>query len=169
MNKICPSCGVEYVAKRENQVCCCHRCAQDLWRKNNPEKCTEYKKSERKRNADRYTEYRIKNKAERYEKRKLWYESNKELEKSKAKKYAYKLRKDCVDAYGGKCETCGIDDTDVLCFHHRNFDGKIHRHSLGGSGTSVLKWCRLNGYPDSVMLICANCHMKLHADDRHEL
>ena len=67
-------------------------------------------------------------------------------------------RLDLVEAYGGKCVECDIDDPDVLVLDHINDDGAEHRKRVGNQNvyTDLIK----RGYPDEVQLLCANCNLR---------
>ena len=57
------------------------------------------------------------------------------------------------------CRNCGETDTNVLQLDHVNNDGVRHRQQRGVcSGAGMMKWATRNGYPDTLQLLCANCH-----------
>lgn len=62
-----------------------------------------------------------------------------------------------IEAYGGKCAHCPEARSPCLQLHHRNFDGK-------GSNSANWRWARLNSYPDTLELICRNCHVVIHVE-----
>lgn len=64
-----------------------------------------------------------------------------------------------VQELGGKCKHCGIDDIFVLHFHHKDPTKKefgISQFSVHG------EWCELKKEIDKCILLCGNCHSKLH-------
>lgn len=69
-----------------------------------------------------------------------------------------KFKKELVDMFGGKCDTCGYNDCiDALVFHHedpRKKEIDISKlSSLGEKAKKELAKCRL---------MCSNCHIELH-------
>lgn len=77
----------------------------------------------------------------------------------KIKKY-HNERKDKLVLYkGGKCEVCGVvDDSCVFDFHH--LDSSKKDFSISGRVTS--KWSLVIEEADKCLLVCANCHRKIH-------
>ena len=59
---------------------------------------------------------------------------------------------------GGQCEHCGHKDTDVLTFHHKN--PKTKKFTLCRNWEK--SWSALLREIKKCILLCANCHMKLH-------
>ena len=64
-----------------------------------------------------------------------------------------------IDYLGGKCMDCGIDNTLVLEFHHR--DPNVKDSTV--TGILGRKWDRLIEEIEKCDLICANCHRIRHA------
>lgn len=67
-------------------------------------------------------------------------------------------RSKAINILGGKCKNCGNCDHDVLTFHHKNPNTKkfnlcSHWHRAWITILKKIKKC---------ILLCANCHMKLH-------
>ena len=71
----------------------------------------------------------------------------------------YKHKKKAIDILGGKCNICNEMDNDVLQFHHKNPEEKSFTLS-GGWGNK--DWKLLKEEIDKCILLCANCHIKLH-------
>ena len=72
-------------------------------------------------------------------------------------------KKQCVDYKGGRCERCGYNGyIGALEFHHINADGKDFDLSHGKSTTFE----KIKPELDKCILVCANCHRKLHAIER---
>ena len=73
-------------------------------------------------------------------------------------------RRQMVSLLGGKCTKCGIDDIDVLTFHHctgkKSFNLSNNWQSLSiNSLTEEVKKCQL---------LCFNCHIKHHAPENQK-
>jgi hypothetical protein len=63
-----------------------------------------------------------------------------------------------LDYLGNKCKNCGINDPEVLTFHHHDRDNKYDNlSSLWHRNWSIIK-----KELDKCELLCANCHIKLH-------
>lgn len=76
----------------------------------------------------------------------------------------HKLKKSAHEAYGNKCKCCQMTNSDMFTFDHVNNDGSTHRKILSSAGDSgesesFMKWLRDNNYPDTIQLLCANCHL----------
>jgi len=68
-----------------------------------------------------------------------------------------------VEYKGGKCERCGYDKCiDALEFHHLNPDEKDFGLSCGD--TRSLE--KLKAEADKCIMVCANCHREIHAEER---
>ena len=68
-------------------------------------------------------------------------------------------RKNCVQAYGGKCNCCGLANEKYLQLDHINNDGNIHRMKIfNGHKGCMYTWAKQNNYPSNLQLLCANCH-----------
>ena len=66
----------------------------------------------------------------------------------------------CVNAYGGKCNCCGISVEKYLQLDHINNDGGTHRIEVFGTDSkgSMYRWAIKNSFPVTLQLLCANCH-----------
>ena len=70
-----------------------------------------------------------------------------------------------VEYKGGKCERCGYDKCiDALEFHHLNPDEKDFGLSCGD--TRSLE--KLKSEVDKCIMVCANCHREIHAEEREK-
>lgn len=64
---------------------------------------------------------------------------------------------------GGKCERCGYDKCiDALEFHHLNPNEK----DFGLSCNSTVSLEKLKSEVDKCIMVCANCHREIHAEER---
>lgn len=72
-------------------------------------------------------------------------------------KYLRRLRHKVINAYGGKCKCCGLNDETILTLDHPNNDGGEHRRQLGGT-QKVYMWLIRNGFPPGYRLLCWNCN-----------
>ncbi len=84
------------------------------------------------------------------------------LDKHRAKetrRYA-DMRKNVIEAYGGRCVCCRTTVTKYLQLDHVNNDGAAHRKELTGDrkGGSIYVWAQRNDHPPTLQLLCANCH-----------
>jgi len=71
-----------------------------------------------------------------------------------------KLKKELVAYKGGKCEKCGYDECiAALEFHHINPDKK--EFGIGAAGVTR-SLDALKKEADKCVLLCCNCHRKLH-------
>lgn len=81
-----------------------------------------------------------------------------------SKKRLAELRKEAIEAYGGKCNCecgCGIAIPEYLHLDHVDNDGAEHRRELGINGGShkMAIWAKKNNWPDKLQLLCHNCGM----------
>lgn len=63
------------------------------------------------------------------------------------------------------CQRCGINDPVVLVFHHRIGSTKLF--DLATSGKGRRKWETVEREIAKCDVLCANCHTRLHWDERH--
>lgn len=64
---------------------------------------------------------------------------------------------------GGKCQRCGYDKCiEALTFHHR--DPKSKKFEL--SGSHARQWALVLQELDKCDMLCANCHLELHAEQK---
>lgn len=69
------------------------------------------------------------------------------------------LKERAVECMGGKCRICGIDDPVVLQFHPEDPQEKDFDVS------SRMSWEAIEAELRKCVLVCANCHCKIHAGD----
>lgn len=78
---------------------------------------------------------------------------------SKQTEYAARLRRQLIDAYGGRCACCGETEFEFLQLDHINGGGRAHRRELKTNGVAVWRLVRNEGFPaDKYRLLCANCN-----------
>ena len=124
------------------------------------------------------------------EKRKIYYEQNKEKEQRNARKYMrvyyeknkeemnqknkikYRKRKQWFTLYlsSQKCAYCGINDIDCLELHHKVSRGRLNGKRIDPTITSMLCHSekRIMEEIAKCIVLCANCHRKEHAKLRRE-
>jgi len=69
------------------------------------------------------------------------------------------IRKQVIDAYGGKCVCCGIDNIEFLAIDHINGGGNAHRKELKTIGGKFFRWIVKNNFPTDLRVLCHNCNM----------
>lgn len=121
--------------------------------------------------------YREANGDKRNAKNREWYQKNKERERAKQstyrktnkdlvnaatriwqKNHIKQLRREMIEAYGGKCSCCGETEAIFMQLDHINNDGSIERRKYGNH---VVEWQELkkrNWPKDRHQLLCANCN-----------
>ena len=63
-----------------------------------------------------------------------------------------------------KCEICGENHIATLDFHHKNPSEK--EISLSKVTTQTWGWDRIKSEIDKCIVLCSNCHRKLHFDEK---
>jgi hypothetical protein len=77
-----------------------------------------------------------------------------------------KIRAEMIEAYGGKCSACGIDNPVVLDIDHKDNNGRADR-KRGMWGWRLYRWLKKNNYPtDNFQLLCRNCNWIKHMETR---
>lgn len=85
----------------------------------------------------------------------------KRISKAANAKYKARLKAEFIEAYGGKCECCGITEPAFLTLDHIGGGGNAERKMLGWRGLGVDFYTRLKklGWPkDRYRLFCMNCN-----------
>lgn len=72
--------------------------------------------------------------------------------------YYHRTRKKLIEALGGRCSKCGINEN--LEFHHINGDGL---HGIGGWGQLYEVRDRIDDH--SIILLCRECHKEAHINE----
>lgn len=91
-----------------------------------------------------------------------YYLAKVEYNRAKQSKYILELKKRVFEHYGNMCVCCGIDYFFYLQLDHKNNDGAEHRKALGNTGKvakSWWLWVIRNEFPNTLQLLCANCHL----------
>lgn len=71
--------------------------------------------------------------------------------------HGWTLRKEVLNAMGGKCVCCGADRLEFLSVDHINNDGSNHRKEIGGA-KAIYRWLKKNNYPEGFQVLCMNCN-----------
>lgn len=79
--------------------------------------------------------------------------------RSKRKSHYQKQREVLLQRYGGRCVRCDESDQNVLELDHINNDGSMHRNQIGSGPQAVFYWAVANNFPDTIQLLCGNCHV----------
>lgn len=81
-----------------------------------------------------------------------------------------KLRNEGFLLMGNKCMVCGMRDSRCFQFHHPNFDGNERRRENNASGRNAVSYrAVILDFildPSSIQLLCANCHVIAHDDEK---
>jgi hypothetical protein len=72
--------------------------------------------------------------------------------------YSRQFRLKLIEAYGGHCICCGETEPKFLELDHVDGGGGKHRKQIGAGAEPLYRWCVKNGFPNTLQLICANCH-----------
>jgi len=72
-----------------------------------------------------------------------------------------KLKLRAVEYKGGKCILCGYNKcVAALVFHHLDDAEKDFQ-----VGSNLRSWERVKAEADKCILVCANCHAEIHAEE----
>lgn len=92
-----------------------------------------------------------------------WRDKNVDREPGYRSAYHAKLKRDFVEAYGGKCACCGETELGFLSLDHVGGGGRKHRLVMTkgrGGGTQVLlSDLRRRGWPKGFQVLCYNCNL----------
>lgn len=79
--------------------------------------------------------------------------------REKNRRHTQKLKREVIDAYGGRCSCCGELEIVFLTIDHINGGGKKQRSEVGGFGKKFYLWLKRNNYPkDEFQVLCLNCN-----------
>lgn len=74
------------------------------------------------------------------------------------KAYSLDLKRQTMEAYGGKCQCCGIKQLQFLTIDHINNNGKEERLKYG-SGKQFYALLKRQGWPNNgYRVLCMNCN-----------
>lgn len=119
---------------------------------------------------------------------------NKEKHSKRMKKSSIELKKQTIEAYGGKCNCCGENDLLYLTIDHILNNGAQERRDIATGGQKFYRYLKKNNFfkPDEYRVLCFNCNscigfygfcahkfmnnkdrcticcIKLHADNQHK-
>jgi hypothetical protein len=78
---------------------------------------------------------------------------------SESGKYSRKLKREMIDAYGGKCAICGESHFEFMTIDHINGRGTQHRKQIGCQNGTMNQWLKKQGWTkDEFRLLCFNCN-----------
>lgn len=74
--------------------------------------------------------------------------------------YRRRIKKEVVDAYGGRCACCSETELTFLTIDHVHNNGAAHRRALsqGRGGHVIHALLKKTGYPDGYQVLCFNCN-----------
>ena len=100
-----------------------------------------------------------------------WQKNNPHLTLKNSQNYRDRLKAEMVNAYGGKCLHCGINDPEVLVLDHIHNDAQEDRAKNNHSGgLHMYAKLRKLGWPkDRYQLLCHNCNYKKELNRRKSL
>ncbi len=84
-----------------------------------------------------------------------------EITREAAQRKRRLLKKECIEAYGGKCVCCGEKQLEFLTIDHTGGNGSEHRKAISPNfrGTNFYLWLKRNGWPKKdYRLLCYNCN-----------
>lgn len=100
--------------------------------------------------------------------REKWRRSHRPYDAQKSKNYRQRLKKQVIEAYGGKCACCGETSIEFLTLDHIDNNGAAHRRELfphiaaklghGLGGWSFYVKVRKLGFPPGLQVLCWNCN-----------
>ena len=81
--------------------------------------------------------------------------------RSQQRQYRKKLRINVLLRYGGKCQCCNEANEGFLTIDHIRGGGREHRKRMGGAGSIIYAWLRMNNYPRGFRVLCMNCNLSV--------
>lgn len=77
--------------------------------------------------------------------------------------YTKKIKRQCIDHYGGQCACCREENIHFLSIDHVNNDGNKQRQELANrkdwGGRNMYTWLKKNNYPEGYQVLCFNCNL----------
>lgn len=78
---------------------------------------------------------------------------------SESRRYNRKLKREMINAYGGKCIICGESHFEFMTIDHINGGGTQHMKQIRCHHGTMYKWLKKQGWPkDEFRLLCFNCN-----------
>jgi hypothetical protein len=108
-------------------------------------------------------EYQTLNREKILIRRRKYYQREEVIQRKRAtaRKRHSKWVSAAMAGYDNRCLFCRMDNKLALVFHHVDGNGYEHKRKMGGS-YGFFKWVVDNGFPNEIVLLCANCHTILH-------
>lgn len=104
---------------------------------------------------NRYQKHRERN----LDQSKRWRSENKDKVTGWAKRYRVSLRREIVEAYGGKCTCCGEHRWKFLTLDHPDGKGQEDRAKYRMQTGQLYAWVKSEGFPKGYYrLLCMNCN-----------
>jgi hypothetical protein len=138
----------------------CTRCGKvkpitEFWKESKAKDGHKWRCSECCKEINKY--YYYLNQKSRVSSTKRWVEKNREKSLIYNREYRANLRKQIIDAYGGKCTCCGECRLPFLTIEHKNGGGRKHRKE-SKSGDKMYREIINNRFPDIYTILCMNCN-----------
>lgn len=73
-------------------------------------------------------------------------------------KYKHKIRDEVYDAYGNACACCGEKNSLFFTIDHVGNDGGDHRREGSGTGHTLHRRIKKEGFPARYQILCFNCN-----------
>jgi hypothetical protein len=140
---------------------------QQRYRERHPDRVKEQDRRRNQRNAERQRQWREGHPEQVRAVKKAHREKNLEEIRTKDRAYSYskrvRNRLEVLNALGGKCVRCGIDDWRVLQIDHINGGGTQERRQV----TSFTRYYKdMLRSPEKYQVLCANCHQIKRYEER---
>jgi hypothetical protein len=80
--------------------------------------------------------------------------------RQKNKRYKDRMREECFEHYGNKCQCCGEHRKEFFAMHHIEGGGRQHRLSekMLQQGGGIYLYLKRRGYPKNFEIQCHNCN-----------
>jgi hypothetical protein len=136
------------------------------WCAENPEKTKRHAATSRDRNREKLREagrqYQKRRRVQDPEAARAWYWKDRVRILAIAKTDTRSLRQETIEEYGGYCACCGESQIEFLCLDHINGDGAHERRGPSGSGRSLYRKLKKQGFPKGrYQVLCHNCNMAI--------
>ena len=146
--RICKVCGEQTgfpePIKGRNICRPCYNKKHQEWRARTPEKRKQYYQKNREAIISKVSK---------------WAKENKEKRRVIGRTWRWRIRMEMIEAYGGACTCCGEIQPEFLSIDHIRNDGYTKRLKGEPSGAALYKVLRDKGWPrDEYQLLCMNCN-----------